>query len=295
MTWDSPRVLHVDTCQSAADCVPLFLAYPKLSSWLLLHVAGVPALEGIVIRAWDDTTYAEIQRFANRFGSDSLLLRSDSSAETGQAPRGGFLVHGRQIEQTTRELLEQDRVVFLLEPASPFDDLYSVTLEPDHAWQQWLLEVVGAGFDASDLKRGDITPHERIEAVTDNGDRWRIITRVPAAAAVVEAGRVLRCAKVAAMLECSVVEVADLLRRRGEPLLANARSYKPIPEALVMDALGYAKELRPVLITHGYGDHRVSISWSVLAKEHRLVFWDVVWPQVKYGTHDYGQRGPEDG
>jgi hypothetical protein len=295
MTWDRPRVLQIDTSVAAADCVPLFLAYPKLSSWLLLHVAGVPALEGIVIRAWDDTTYDEIQRFAKRFGSDSLLLRSDSSAETGQAPRGGFVVHGRQIEHLTRELLEQDRVVFLLEPASPFDDLYSVTLEPDPAWRQWLLEVVGAGFDASDLKRGDVTPHERIEAVADNGDLWRIIKRAPAGADVVEAGRAIRYAKVAAMLGCGVGEVAELLRRRGEPLLANALFYKPIPEALVVRALGYAKELRPVLIAHGYGDRRVSISLSVLAKENRLVFWDVVWPQVKYGTHDSGERGRGNG
>ena len=52
------------------------------------------------------------------------------------------------------------RTVFLLEPKSPFDDLYSLSMR--FGDNEAEVEVVGPGFDASDLKRGDESPHELI-------------------------------------------------------------------------------------------------------------------------------------
>ena len=54
-------------------------------------------------------------------------------------------------------------ITILLEPASPYLDMYSLTSVCDLESGKVDIEVVGPGFDASDILRADILPHERFE------------------------------------------------------------------------------------------------------------------------------------
>ena len=57
----------------------------------------------------------------------------------------------------------------LQEPFSPYNDLYSCNASVRRNSTHATLEVVGPGFDASDLNRGDVTPHEVWDIVCDPG------------------------------------------------------------------------------------------------------------------------------
>lgn len=275
----------VESSADAICAIGRFERFPKLLGWLILHAAGLPALPGIVITAWDARVVRDVERYAGHFASTALLLRSDSASETGRSPRGGYLVGLADVEGEARELIDQGRAVFLLEPASPFDDLYSVCLEPDSAWRQWELEVVGAGFDASDLKRGDVTPHERIRAMRDEHGVV-LESRVVAADEVQATVRAIRLKKVAAMLKSSPHDVERELRRLGDTMLLENSTYRPIPEAFLATALDLSARLRPELVRRRLRDRGISISLGFLGPDARLVFWDVVWPQSKYTVGD---------
>jgi hypothetical protein len=173
----------------------------------------------------------------------------------------------------------------LLEPASPFDDLFSLGIEPDLEWRCWRIDVVGAGFDASDLKRGDVTPHEQIVATLE-AQGLVVTDRQIATAEVQRAAQEIRIAKVAHMLGSTDSDVGARLRARGETMLLDAPEYRPIPVEMLGHCIAEAARLRPALARHGLDDRRVSISLSYLGAEARLVFWDVVWPGFKYVVGD---------
>jgi hypothetical protein len=54
-------------------------------------------------------------------------------------------------------------ITILLEPASPYLDVFSLTSVCDLETGKLDVEAVGPGFDASDILRADILPHERFE------------------------------------------------------------------------------------------------------------------------------------
>jgi hypothetical protein len=62
-----------------------------------------------------------------------------------------------------RELNKEKRIAAFLEPLSPYRDRYCLAAITDEAQERMTVEVVGPGFDASDLLRSDTQPHERFE------------------------------------------------------------------------------------------------------------------------------------
>lgn len=274
-------MLVVDNAAAAVAGIGAFRDRPKLLSWLVLWAAGLPALRGVIVARWDPATARAVQRFVAELEGGALLVRSDAPRETGRSPRGGYLVRATDIGDEARRLLLAGRTPFFLEPASPFNDLYSATLEPDDAWRDWSVEIVGPGFDASDLKRGDVTPHERIRVALADGVA-AIREREVATQAVQAAVRTIRIEKVARAMDCDPGTVEHELRERDETLLFDAAAYPPIPPAMVTGAVEEAARLRDAFGRFGLSARAVSISLSFLGRTGRLTFWDVVWPSAKY-------------
>lgn len=271
----------IDCAKRAEEVIPRFRSYPKLVSWLVLHAAGLPTVSGMIVTNWNLDVDRTIRTFADRWAARELLVRSDTARETGRSPRGGYVVPLGGIPRDILRLRNDGRVVFLLEPVSPLDDLYSLNFQPDRAWQEWELEIVGPGFDASDLKRGDVTPHERVRLAA-SGEEVRVLDRVVASAAAQAAGRATRLRKAAALLRCGRDEVEMVLRRRGETMLLDEPVYPRIPEELLALTVRHAMRLRDALVRHALDDQGVTLSMSFVGSSARPVFWDVVWPRNKY-------------
>jgi len=285
MARDARGFAPIRDAESARYAIDRFGRFPKLLSWLVLHSAELPTLSGVIVSRWDLDVARGVEEFASALDSNRLLMRSDSSAESGHSPRGGYLIALAQLEAEVRPLLEQGRIVFLLEPSSPFDDLYSMSLQPDLDWQEWQLDVVGSGFDASDLKRGDVTPHEQVRAhLGRNG--VMVLERVVAQDDVFRASRAIRLEKAARMLGCSPEDAPTELRELGETMLLDIQTYRPIPDEALIDTIDDAMGLRQELVSRRLDDRHVAISASLLGYAGRRVFWDIVWPRSKYRIGD---------
>lgn len=152
-------VVVIDNGNDAAQAIGLFPRNYKLISWLAIHTLGLPTVDGVIFDTWGEHVAKAIHRFCGLIGTDRLLLRSDKADEAGTSPRGGFLVDIQNVHEEVLPLIEQGRTLFLLEPKSPFSDLYSVGVLAWPGDRCMVIEVVGPGFDASDLKaRGPNPP-----------------------------------------------------------------------------------------------------------------------------------------
>lgn len=287
----------VQSREQAAALANRLVGFSKLQSWLQLIVLGFPTLTGLVIERWDSGTPSVVRRFADQLGVPELLVRTDSSVETGRYPRGGFLVRVDEIDvlpQRAPILFEHRRVLFLLEPASPFDDLYSIGVAcwPDEP--TLIVEIVGPGFDASDLKRGDTTPHESIRASRSSAAPV-IVDRSIVSPPMYRESWSRRLTKVGRMVtfgpESSTgqdeVATEEATRRalaaRGETLLlTHEPGYVPIPEHLLVPVVSLSASLPVRLQRIGLPGEPLMVSMSYVGQKARPVWWDVVWPSRKY-------------
>lgn len=269
-----------------------FAQHWKMLSWLYLVAIDIPTLRGVIVTEWNDAARTTVAEFTHRHGVSELLIRSDKAAETGAYPRGGFTVSQGELAERVCWFLKQRRTVFLLEPRSPYDDLYSLSLR--FTKDSIDIEVVGPGFDASDLKRGDESPHERIALSKPKGATMaQVLSRAEVSPTAYKQSWDRRLRKIAKMetgneagpAEKHLTDIARAsLRARAETLLLeHEEAYEPIPEGLLLHAVSTAAEA--ALRLRRFAHHRDQVfSASFISRRAELVFWDVVWPDRKYGV-----------
>ena len=139
----------------------------KSSSILWMHVNHFPTLPGLILTGWSSLNGQAVLRFSQLSKFSELLLRIEKPGQRWTRRRGGYNVPLAKVKQAIEALADDGFIAILLEPASPYSDLYSLTSVCDVDKGEIDLEVVGPGFDASDALRSDLTPHERFQMVTD--------------------------------------------------------------------------------------------------------------------------------
>jgi hypothetical protein len=108
-----------------------------------------------------------VDRFSREMNFPELLVRIEQPGVRWTRRRGGYTIPSERAQSTVQALADQGFITILLEPASPYADQFSLTSVCDVDNGKIDLEVVGPGFDASDLLRSDITRHERFEVTFD--------------------------------------------------------------------------------------------------------------------------------
>jgi hypothetical protein len=263
-----------------------------------MYALGLPVLSGVVVSDWSRTSVRAVHTFSENGPYSKLLLRIDKRNERWTRRRGGYLLTLDEIPETIRALHREGMIAALLEPASPYSDQYSLAgvTAPDQ--EKLIVEVVGPGFDASDILRSDLQPHERWEAdlspivsrtkFTDPISCRRTFSTTSAEykrsvqERLVKIGaRVKNPAFPDEVLKSSSTDavrlreeaVAFLKKARQMTLLEHAKSYDHIPERHVKS---FAREVQNLLSgLSGYGIHLgpSSFAASVIPKRG-LVFWD---------------------
>ena len=133
--------------------------YPKWSSLCLLTYAGFRVLDAAFIspQALKADARRIIIDFANRLSENKILIRTDGGKETGAYPRGGNSLSIEQSLETVPKILSANRAVILMSPTNRFTNKLSANLHLDHSGI-FYIEVLGPGFDVSDLNRGLVNP-----------------------------------------------------------------------------------------------------------------------------------------
>ena len=262
-----------------------------------MRALGLPVLSGVVGFGWSRQMASAVQKFCKANGSSKLLLRIDKRDNRWTKRRGGYLIEASEAPFVTEELASEGMLSVLLEPASPYADQYSmagVTL-PDE--RKIIVEVVGPGFDASDILRSDISAHERWEVglppYSHVGKANALSSRRVYLIDPRQYGESvkLRLAKIGARsknpafpdsilknAKHNLDELADVgieyLRKLHQTTLLKHRDhYEPIPDKHLTKFAGFVLQLLSGLAEYGIHLGSTSFAASVIAKRG-LVFWD---------------------
>jgi len=263
---------------------------------LWMKALGLPILSGIVVSDWSKKSANFVQEFSRKHYFTELLLRVDRKGERWTRRRGGYLLPVADVHNTVDQLKREGFITILLEPVSPFSDEYSfagVTI-PDQ--EKLIVEVVGPGFDASDILRSDVPAHERWEfplasfphlaasTISESGKRIGLATAEQYATSVQQ-----RLAKIGARLrnpafpdEASREEPKDqlitiarsFLRDSSQTRLLEASDkYIPAPERHLQAFRHGVERVLLGLWEHGVHLSSTSFAGSVIPNRG-LVFWD---------------------
>ncbi|SRR5258708_25456869 len=269
----------------------------KAVSLVWMKSLGLPLLDGVIVRRWSRQASDTVARFCRQRGFVQVLLRIDKKNQRWTRRRGGFLVDVTDLPKITRELMREDIVSIVLEPASPYADLCSFGSILDPRRGTLTIEVVGPGFDASDILRSDVQPHERFEVtwptVQDdlslshmNFYRTHLADSTSYLCSVNQRlEKIARCSRdpyfadeSGAFSQTDAEEqraaAMTLLEQREELLLLrHLNIYKPVPLIYLRKFVQGVVELMIGLAAYGISLGPTSIAASFIS-EDRMVYWD---------------------
>jgi hypothetical protein len=274
----------------------------KLWSACLLSICGLPTLSGIIVTRSYPGLLNDLRLFLEETGSTVSLIRHDKRPEIPPHPRGGFLVGQSLLQEAIGFFFTLDRIVAVYERADPLLNMHNMNLVFQSSRELWV-EVVGPGFDASDLQRGDLSPHE-IFSVSLSAEsaisKITLVRRVDQAS-YEESVRSRNDKIIRKLNSCPTNDLARKIREDlgipndlethlkliGSPL-CESQSYVPLPEALLRDTveriiqsgvIGRYSELSGARFP-------LNFSTSLVNRGTKQVFWDIVSPSLKFeGLH----------
>ncbi|ABD09183.1 hypothetical protein RPB_4500 [Rhodopseudomonas palustris HaA2] len=143
-------------CQAEAD------RYPKWNTMCLLRSLGGTTLNAVLldpdqIIPSTPGVRGVLQHFSQVIGNSRVMIRTDRRKENASYVRGGNSYSLDQAAEYTTQLLTAGRGVIALEPTNRLTNLTTINLGVDGDGC-WRAEILGPGFDASDLQRGDTIP-----------------------------------------------------------------------------------------------------------------------------------------
>lgn len=287
---------------SLLELLPKFEGFWKIYSNVLLRAFGFPVPKSVVLRNLTPESEKAIRHFCARGGHKHLLVRHDRNPELDNPPRGGYLIAVDNLLRELTPFFAQGRILMLQEPLSPHSDLYSCNASLRKNSPHTSLEIVGPGFDASDLNRGDITPHETLTLSCDSGADLNLATAKRLSIVdhfeyqqslrkrLVKIGRrVTGAFRVGARVaagekseEQLIKSAKSFLRRQRETLLLeNAERYTPLGETELSLFANILRELRSYVETEAFlWRDEIIVSMS-LTPSNRLILWQIVWPERK--------------
>ncbi len=131
----------------------------KLWSACLLQSVSLPTLRGMIVTRRYPEIHEQLHSFLEEVEATTALIRHDIQNESPPHPRGGFLASEHLLPEILDFFFGLNRIVAVYEPADPLLNSYNLNALFESATDVWV-EVLGPGFDASDLQRGDLSPHE---------------------------------------------------------------------------------------------------------------------------------------
>jgi hypothetical protein len=285
--------------------------YYKTKGMICLKMLNLPSLDGIIITKWSEKTRRELCDYLGKKNLKEVVVRTDAKYEMGKAPRGGCLVGISNIEEEIKKCLNEGRIVILLEPRNRFDNLYGINILFDSILfpRNIYLEVVGPGFDVSDITRGDITSHERIKLPRIEFldsleikyfDVQREIIKQEEYRKTVHS-RLLKIGRmVSKTLQLNVSNEEELIKiarhylicTNNKLLLDHENEYSPIPFKYLKEIYDKIKFLpRKLLEINTNFTEPFVVSLSIFNKTNEIIFWDIQMMRLKYSIFKQTQGG----
>lgn len=136
--------------------------YKKLASILLLKAAGLPILPGFVIDKLDAEATSLLTDWMTKTNSKRLSFRFDSPLPEDHVRLSSLNPSPEELKKLS-PLIKPPVIGLVLAENDRYQQDHSVLTQ--FLDDRMRCDTVGPGFDAGDITRGKVTPHETIEIV----------------------------------------------------------------------------------------------------------------------------------
>lgn len=236
--------------------------WEKISSYIQLSKAGCPVLKSALLLPNDTIDDATVYKLKKYFRTEDTTIRYQYIK-----PNCKPIVTGNRYrisEDVLKNLSSKDALIWMLEPLDRQECTYGIMIL--FREDSFVIEIVGRGFDASDLTRGRCSPHEIIVSElpvrsVNNSQWWKYID-VSIHADVYQKSKSRRM---------------EQLRMMGYTDLENIfdNHYMPIPFGYLEKLLYYIDRIDSYL---QYGKE-YCVACAIY--DGKYIFWDVQSPHTK--------------
>lgn len=239
----------------------------KVSSYLVLSDCGLPVLKSVLVLREDfgRWTEADDEKIKNYLHSEQTMLRYIYRIGCHNIKNGGSIVPIRRV--CIEQEIPAHADVWLLEPVQRTDNQLCFNISINQDMGNIRLEILGRGFDISDLNKGIISAHEVVEMPFPLeegafGEWWKWIK----------------------LFVCTQKEYQDsLVIRKGRletfgERTVFAEKFTPITMDVLEKIRHYIRLIEPWILSSGF--RFINISCSVL-NSGRFIFWDIQTPEGK--------------
>lgn len=138
----------------------------KIDTYLLLSKLGCPVIRSVVIMPDEEINQKMICNLHKYFKTDEVTVRYQYIRPSIAPIPGGNRYS--LSKKTLKSLQNMDTLLWILEPINRLKNDYGINLH--FYYDCCIIEIVGKGFDVSDLNRGQVSPQQSI--MTELPVRW---------------------------------------------------------------------------------------------------------------------------
>lgn len=246
----------------------------KVATYIKLAELGCPVMKSALILDKSGLSKDQLHRIIDHLGGQYTSLRYQYKVPCDKPKRGG-----KKVPIEAEQLLLHWDDELILWPVAHVDRVknrYGINILYQPNTRIITYEIVGQGFDGTDLNKGDLSPHQIIEVPIPGqrglfNDVWSHTSVYTVDQAKYEQSVDIRRKK---LLALNVPE--------EEIIIPN--SYAPISKDLIELLDEYAN----LVFAHFNYKKEANISATVM-ENNQIIFWDFQTPQNKsaaFGSHD---------
>ena len=241
----------------------------KIETYLTLAQIGCPVFRSVLIMPDDIINQEAIDQIQSYFKVEEVTVRYQYIRACKNPIQGGNRY--KLSAEALSPLQTPDTLLWILEPINRLKNEYGINLRFHD--NQCIIEMVGKGFDVSDINRGQISPHEIVQTELPirmgvYNEWWKFLHYSFCSQAAYEASQSIRIGKLSKMGYSVNTDIF-------------ARYYQPLPIDKLEELLKYITS-----IYNSVNKEDFCVSCSI-AGGH-FVFWDIQTPKGK--QYIYGAR-----
>jgi len=132
--------------------------WEKIYTNMMLSKMGCPVYKSAVVTPQETIDWALVNRLIRYFKTDEIMVRYQYITPSHKPIQTGNRY--KLTPEALSEIQNPDTVLWITEPINRLENEYGINLH--FSYGQCTIEIVGKGFDASDLTRGRISPQQII-------------------------------------------------------------------------------------------------------------------------------------
>jgi len=243
--------------------------WSKVFTYQLLYRLGCPVMKSVLLSDTKAISQSILDEIKDYLESNQTTLRFQYIKPNSKPIRGGSIV--TLDSQCISKYISDEYLLWFMNPLDRLKNKYGINVTFNKHLEKIIYEIVGQGFDVSDLNRGDLKPHETLllNPSYDRGYYDSLLYRI--GVEIIEEKEFFKS------IEYRISKLSNM----GISVSTDIFNAKFIP--LPLSILEKIDKYTTNVFEHFQYNEDINISLSV-TEDYKIIFWDIQTFKNKYET-----------